>query len=329
MSERFNPYPETDGVRTTLALSEREPQWFGIADRVPAGASTGDMLSAGHLNDWNLRLEPLVTQGRFHRSMFEVVRDNPFDKLPDTLGLVGSRYNIFSNEELFSFGDNMTHGGEWVAAGAIANGTRVFGLMRLHDGITLSAGNRSDENERYLCVYTSHDGTTNLSVSIITLRLRCTNAITAAVRNARQTFKIRHSQSMDGKVQEAREVLGMADLYYDAFSARMNDLISQEITVAEASRIVEAVYPKPDEDKKGAVTRWENKLANIYGIYNGESVENIHGTKYGIFNAMTEYLDWYRTPRGGDSENLSAAFTGFDIQTNKEKDRVLDLVSVA
>ena len=45
---RFNPYPETDGVRTTLALAEREPQWYSIADRVPEGASTAEMLAAGH-----------------------------------------------------------------------------------------------------------------------------------------------------------------------------------------------------------------------------------------------------------------------------------------
>lgn len=319
---RFNPYPET-----ALVLSEREPQWYGIADRVPEGASTAEMLAAGHLDNWNLRLEPLVTQGRFHRSMFETVRDNPFDGLPDTLGIVGSRYNIFSNEELFSFGDNMLHGGEWVAAGSITNGTRVFGMMRLNGGLTLSDGNRNDENDRYLCVHTSHDGTTNLSVSIVTLRLRCTNAITSAIRNAKQSFKIRHSQSMDGKVQEAREVLGLADVYYDAFSAQMNDLIAQEITLAEANRIVDAVYPEPDADKKGAVTRWERKREDIFGIYNGESLENIVGTKYGIFNAMTEYLDWFRTPRKGDSENLSAAFTGFDIPTNKEKDRILEVVS--
>lgn len=324
---RFNPYPETDGVRTALAIAEREPQWYSIANRVPEGASTAEMLAAGHLDNWNLRLEPLVTQGRFHRSMFETVRDNPFDGLPDTLGIVGSRYNIFSNEELFSFGDNMLHGGNWTAAGAIANGTRVFGLMRLNDGLTLSDGNRNDEHERYLCVYTSHDGTTNLSVSIITLRLRCTNAITAAVRGAQQTFKIRHSQSMDGKVAEAREVLGLSNLYYDAFSAEMNKLISEEVTLAEARRIVEAVYPEPDADKKGAMTRWENKVSDIFGIYNGESLENVHGTKYGIYNAMTEYLDWFRTPRKGDTENLSAAFTGFDPQTNKEKDRILAVVS--
>ena len=42
---------------------------------------------------------------------------------------------------------------------------------------------------------------------------------------------------------------------------------------------------------------------------------------------MTEYLDWFRTPRKGDTENLSAAFTGFDSQTNKEKDRILAVVS--
>lgn len=319
-------YAETalDG-RTTFALAERAPRWYNMGERVPEGSNTNDMLDIAYLSNWNVRLEDLMTSGRTHVERFEVNRDNPFDGGKDTLGVVGSRYRIFQNEELFAFGDNLLHGGTWEVAGAIKNGTVVFGAMRLDADLYLD---HDDEVERHLLLHTSHDGSSNISASIVALRMRCTNSLNLAMRNAKQTFKVRHSSSMDGRVAEAREVLSLANVYFDEFSAEMNKLIDAEVTMNEAVEIVKRVYPEPDDTKKGALTRWENKVDEIFGIYNGESCENIYGTRYGILNAMTERLDWNRTARGGNMENIYAAASGFDPVINAEKNRILAAVQV-
>ena len=318
-------YPEKFNDLSAFAISEREPQWFSMGQTVPEGASTADMLDAAKLSGWNVDLVPLETSGRFHREMFETVRTNPFDGQRDTLGIVGARYRVFQNEELFAFGDNLLHGGEWVAAGSIKNGAVAFGVMRLNEGLTL--GN-NDENDRYLLLHTSHDGSSTISASIITMRIRCTNALNMAMKGAKQSFKIRHSQSADGRVQEAREVLGLANVYFDAFSAEMNKLIDAEISIREAEEIVRRVYPEPDIESAAAHTRWENKFDQIFSIYNGETLENLHGTRYGLVNAMTERLDWYRYSRGGNVENLFAAYSGFDTAINNEKNKILEAVAL-
>ena len=319
-------YAETaaDG-RTTFALAERAPQWYNMGERVPEGSTTQDMLDIAHLSNWGVKLDELVTSGRSHVERFEVNRTNPFDGLKDTLGIVGSRYRVFQNEELFAFGDNLLHGGEWEAAGAIKNGTVVFGAMKLNGDLYLG---HDDAVERHLLLYTSHDGSSNISASIVALRMRCTNSLNLALRSAKQTFKVRHSSSMEGRVAEAREVLGLANVYFDEFSAEMNKLIDAQITLDEAVDIVKRVYPEPEADKKGALTRWDNKIDDIVGIYNSESCENVYGTRYGIMNAMTERLDWLRTPRGGNMENMYAAASGFDPVINAEKNRILEAVRV-
>lgn len=307
-----------------MSVSDRTAPWINMATVATKEMSTREMMDAAHLTDWNLRLEPTPSFGRCHFEEFDVVMDDPFDSLPRTVGRVGARYNVFQNEELFSFGDNLVHGGaHWEAMAAIKNNTVVFGAMKLDGGMYIGG---DDGIERHLLLHTSHNGSTNVVASITALRLRCSNALQVSMKHAHQTFKIRHSSTMDGKVAEARRILGMADVYFDEFSDEMEKLMQAQVTLAEAEKIIEAVYPKPEKDAKGSMHKWETKFEDILSIYNGAHNDNIVGTKYGVFNALEERLDWGRTSRGGNQENIFAAASGFDPVIRKEKDRVLDLV---
>jgi len=306
--------------------SLRSARWMSLGPSIPEGTSTADAMAIAGLSDWDVRLEPTPSFGRCHFEQFDVVRTNPVDKLPDTIGRVGSRYHTFQNEELFAFADNILHGGAvWEALGDLKFGSRVFGAMRLDGQITLGKG---DTVNKYLIIHTSHDGSSNISVSVTGLRYACTNSLQFGLRHAKQSFKIRHSASVEGRVAEAREALGLASVYFDEFSAEMNALIDSQITLDNARDIIEAVYPEPELAKAGAHTRWENKVDDILSIYNGETCDNVYGTRYGIMNAMTERLDWNRTSRGGNIENLDAAFMGFDNAIANEKNRILELVRV-
>lgn len=106
----------------------------------------------------------------------------------------------------------------------------------------------------------------------------------------------------------------------------MADLISREINEAKFLEIVNALYPKPEENSKGALTKWENKVSLIQDIYTGPTNNMIAGTAWGALNAMTERLDWYRSARGGNTESMAAAASGFDVATNNEKARILSAV---
>jgi hypothetical protein len=52
----------------------------------------------------------------------------------------------------------------------------------------------------------------------------------------------------------------------------------------------------------------------------------IKDTAWGAYNTLTERLDWYRNPRGGNAESVLAAASGFDAATNAEKNRLLGIV---
>ena len=138
--------------------SLREPAWHGLGTVLDSEVSTSEMLSVAHLAGWDVRLEDVDLPGRTHRNYFATVRTNPFDGEADVLGIVGSRYNVLQNEELFDFGDALLDGGRWETAGSIKNGTVVFGSLALDREITLDPNGVGDKVNTYLLVHTSHDG---------------------------------------------------------------------------------------------------------------------------------------------------------------------------
>ena len=310
--------------------SLRQPAWHGLGTVIDEPVNTAEMLSLAHLSDWNVRTTQLQMPGRSHRDYFATVRTNPFDGQEDVLGVVGERYQVLQNEELFQFGDNLLDGGQWETAGSIKDGTVVFGSLALDRQTNLDPNGRGDKINNYLLVHTSHDGSLAIQASVTPVRVVCQNTLNVAVghngRGAKQSFRIRHTQTLQGKVTAAREALGMANKYLDQFDVFANEMIAKEINDKQFFEIITSVYPKPDEDIKGAITKWETKIDTLNDIYFGETCVNIKGTSWGAYNAMTERLDWFRNPRGGNAESVLAAASGFDAATNSNKNKILKAV---
>lgn len=307
--------------------SLRTPAWHGLGTVFDDDSiTTQGMLDLAHLSNWNVRIEDIDLPGRSHRPFFAVARTNPFDGQADVLGVVGERYKVVQNEELFSFADNMLDGGRWETAGSIKNGTVVFGSLALDRETVLDPSGVSDVVKSYLLVHTSHDGSLAVQASVTPVRVVCQNTLNMALSGAKQTYKVRHTQTVTGKVAAAREALGLAHKYLDAFDAEAKELFEASITDAQFFDIITKVYPKPEEDTKGAMTKWENKVDTLNDIYTGDTTNMIKGTAWGAYNALTERLDWFRNPRNGNAESVLAAASGFDAATNAAKNKIKSVV---
>jgi phage/plasmid-like protein (TIGR03299 family) len=298
--------------------------------------TTSEMLVAANLNNWNVRLEdmPIPSHLSSDKEYQYVVRTNPTDKTQtDILGVVGERYHVLQNEDLFSFGDNILDGGgRWETAGSLKGGRQVFGSLALERETVLDPNGVADKVKTYLLINTSHDGSIAIQASITPVRVVCANTLNVALNRTKkkdgvkQSFKIRHTQTANGKVQIARQTLGLANAYMDEFDKMAHAMIAKEISAKDFNDIILAAYPKPDKDTKGAVKKWENKVDTINDIYTGEYNGMISGNAWGAFNALTERLDWYRSARGGNNESILASASGFDPAINAEKNRLLTVV---
>ena len=316
--------------------SFREPAWHNLGTVFDTEKNTSEMLVAANLNNWNVRLSELTIPSEMtsDKNYQYVVRTNPTDKSQtDVLGIVGERYVPLQNEDLFAFGDNILDGGgRWETAGSISGGRVVFGSLALERETVLDPNGVADVVKTYLLINTSHDGSIAIQASITPVRVVCANTLNVALNRTRkkdgvkQSFKIRHTQTAAGKVAVARQALGMANSYMDAFDKMAHAMITKEITAQDFNNIILAAYPKPETDSKGSLKKWENKVDMINDIYTGEFNGMISGNAWGAFNALTERLDWYRSARSGNNESMFAAASGFDPATNAEKNRLLTVV---
>jgi phage/plasmid-like protein (TIGR03299 family) len=317
--------------------SFREPAWHGLGTVFEEEVSTREMLELANLQDWNVRLEEVEMPNGFNsdRKYNYVVRTNPFDrKQNDVLGVVGERYRILQNEELFDFGDALLDGGgRWETAGSIKGGRQVFGSLALEREMIIDEKGVGDKVTSYLLVNTSHDGSIAIQASVTPVRVVCANTLNLALgsgvgrnRSVKQSYKIRHTQTAQGKIQAAREALGLANKYLDEFDKMAHELIQREIDNDTFNAILRAAYPLPEGNKKGAMSKWNTKIELIEDIYNGQTNHMIAGTAWGALNAMTERIDWYRTGRKGSSESVLAGASGFDPAVNVEKNRLLQVV---
>jgi phage/plasmid-like protein (TIGR03299 family) len=326
---------EIQNGKTSFA-SFREPAWHGLGTVFTEEKTTAEMLEAANLNGWNVRLEdmPIPSHLTSDKEYQYVVRTNPTDNTQsDVLGVVGERYHVLQNEDLFSFGDNILDGGgRWETAGSIKGGRVVFGALALERETILDPNGVSDKVKTYLLINTSHDGSIAIQASITPVRVVCANTLNLALNQkkrkggVKQSFKIRHTQTANGKVQIARETLGLANAYMDEFDIMAKAMFEKEVNAKNFYDIILSAYPKPEKDAKGAVKKWENKVDVINDIYTGEFNGMIAGNAWGAFNALTERLDWYRTSRGSNNESMLASASGFDPAINAEKNRLLKVV---
>jgi len=326
---------ETQNGKTSFA-SFREPAWHGLGTVFTEEKTTQEMLDLANLSNWNVRLEDLQTPTHLtsDKNYQYVLRTNPTDNTQtDILGVVGERYHVMQNEDLFSFGDNILDGGgRWETAGSIKGGRVVFGALALERETVLDPNGVSDKVKTYLLINTSHDGSIAIQASITPVRVVCANTLNLALNTtrrkggAKQSFKIRHTQTANGKVQIARETLGLANKYMDEFDKMAHAMIQKEINAKQFNDILLSAYPKPEKDAKGAIKKWENKIDSLNDIYTGEFNGMIAGSAWGAFNALTERLDWYRSARGGNNESILASASGFDPAINAEKNRLLKVV---
>lgn len=324
-----------EGFRAAFA-SRDEPAWHMLGtvfdkDRV---VTTAEMLKLAHLNGWDVHLSPLgelipdkaVTEG-----LNAVVRTNPWDaKQQDVLSVVGNRYKVFQNEDAFAFGDNLLDGGgQWETAGSIRGGRTIFGSLSIGEGITIGG---SDAVNKYLLIHTSHDGSSGLQASVTPVRVVCQNTLNFALRSVTQSFKIRHTANMAGKVATAKEALKIAHTYFDSFQVEAEALIATSVTNAEFEKLIEAVYPAPTEDAaKVALTKYDTKKALILDLWNGDgtvdTISGVENTAWGALNVFTEIQDWYRSPRSGNAAAAVTAASGFDPVLNAEKNRIHRVVT--
>ncbi len=289
-----------------LAMTDNRPSmmytgevpWHRLGTRLDEPATASEAIEAAGL-DFEVELTRLVTINDIPvPDKLAVVREDSHT----ILGVVGNTYRPVQNRECFGFLDAIVEDGSlrYHTAGALGKGERIWMLAKLPDDIRVK--NSDDITEKYLLLSNSHDGSSSLRVFFTPIRVVCANTLAIAARNGRgQGVSIVHKGNLTSKVRQAQEVLGLAKRFYDDAEEQINRLAWHYPSLRQLEEYFRQVYPdSPD----GESTRTKNVRQEMLRLFEegiGHDMPDIRHTTWTALNAVTEFVDHYRSTRGKTS----------------------------
>lgn len=284
----------TTNGRSAMMYAGEVP-WHRLGTRLDEPATAREAITAAGL-DYMAELRSIQTcDGIPIATRKAVVRSDSLD----VLGVVGNSYVPVQNHQAFGFLDAVVADGElrYQTAGALGKGERVWMLAKLPDDIRVK--NSDDITERYLLLSNSHDGTSSLRVHFTPIRVVCANTLAIAARNGRgQGVSIIHKGDLTAKVQQAQDILGLAKRFYDDVDEQIDRFARHYPSGRQLDEYFRMVYPDSPDGESSRTKNVRQEMLRLFEQGIGHDMPEIRHTTWTALNAVTEYVDHYRSTRG-------------------------------
>ena len=310
------------GVNTTFA-SKRELAWHKLGKVVDAMTSAeaiklGGMDFEVALAPIYLGVSPLQLEETFEYK--KVIRDGN-DKdvkffqsvhFPTSFGtyrtdnnipfgIVGSRYEVIQNFEAFDFFDSIIGAGhaEYETVGALGDGEKVFITAKMPSKLLVN----KEEIDKYLLLTMAHDGTSSIQALFTPVRVVCNNTLSAALNGATNKIAIRHTKNAREKLENAKKLLGIAELQSKYMEQAFNVLAKTELTESQIIDVICNSFGFSSDEDGRLSTKAFNVLEKVMEYHDrGIGQEGIQGTGWGVYNAITGYQQNVQTYRDANLE---------------------------
>lgn len=233
----------------------------------------------------------------------------------DLLGIVGKDWRGPQNADAFGLMDAIVDDGsaKWLGAGERDGGRRVFGLVQWNREI-IPGGDVDEKCTPLGFICNGWDGTLSLTITSAPFRLACLNGQMIPLPGYSRTYKVRHTSGVEGKIEEARRVLGITFQGFDLFERAANEMIVTRIGESEFDRMVRTLVPDaPEGAPERTKATVEEKRAGIFAQWGADDLANVKNTAWGAYQAVTAFADWGTSKRTKDAavegqRRLFAAF---------------------
>ncbi len=289
-------------TNTTADVVKNRSAWIKAGVAVEANSAAEVANQAGL--DWTVSLSDMHTEEFMHVPKKQAVVKNDGGK-QSVIGVVGSKYKVFQNSEVFGCLDGLIDSGDarYAAAGEYDDGAKVWMLMSLPKEMEI----QGDPHAAFLLAQTSHDGSSSVVVRPIIERLFCANQINRIfkAKNKAHTYTLRHTQNAVLSVSDMRNILDLTYTSIDEYSNLANHLMQREADIAKATAYFKKVWALPSKienaplhllskGEKNAKSRALNARAKAFAVYqHSPTQDNIRHTEFGLWQAVVEYADHY------------------------------------
>lgn len=308
-------------------VSAKEPAWHKCGTILDHVFTAREAIEYGGL-DFEVEKQRLFTErGIDVPNYFATVREDT----RDILGLVGNDYTILQNREVFSFFDNIVGQGQAIyeTAGCLGKGNILFVTAKLPKTIKV---NGDSPVENYLVLASSHDGSMAITVYFTPVRVVCQNTLNASLGQCSNKFFMKHTQNVKERFAEAAGMMGIHSGYLDMLEQAFNLLNDKRVSDQEVKHIISSCMLNREEIKKLAMTgevefstRKENMIGELMNYYfTASELNSIRGNAYGVYNAVTGFLQNAKNFRSDDQKvkSLIMGGTGY-LYTQKVFDKLI------
>lgn len=332
-----------------MTLTKNKSAWVRGGTAVEANSASDAATQAG-LN-WSVRTAPLMAEIEPANITAEGVDQAVYKEVPkkqaivrednnSIIGIVGNKYKVVQNMEVFNALDTLVDAGDarYAAAGEFNGGSNIWMVLELPQGIEVA----NDPHAAFLLVKTSHDGSSSVVIKPIIERLFCANQVNGLISKGyargtkgynEYTYRMTHTTNQELSIADIRNITNLTYTAIADYQLVANNLLNKRMTREQTINFFKAVWPLPTtvEDKPYMLlTRGERKQQTIatdarakaFAIYTeSETQENIRGTAFGAWHAVVEHADHYAA--GGASRLAAATLSG---RNDKVKTRALSLL---
>jgi len=312
----------TDGqARMFYVQSEGQP-WHGLGNAVPAPLTAEDAIIAAGM-DWTVNLKPVSNEFGVIADHFSVVRDDT----RETFTVVKSRYTPVQNRQVFSFADQLgVSGMKYHTAGAIRGGRKVWVLGKLPGSIKVIG---KDIVEKYVLFSTAHDGSQQIRAMLTPVRVVCSNTLHLAMLDGEYLFQSKHTSEVHNKIKKAKDLFVDLAKKEAEFTTGCQRMALTNVNDEQIEAFLYSVLGYNVSDlSKEIPTRTKNSVAAMQDLAQsglGTDLDGVRGTLWGVYNAVTEYVDHHTTRREGTDHNDAIWFGSGATLKEKAWTKALEL----
>jgi phage/plasmid-like protein (TIGR03299 family) len=250
------------------------------------------------------------------------------------IGVVGDKYKIVQNMEVFSALDTLVDSGDarYTAAGEYNNGANIWMVMELPTGVQVA----NDPHSAFLLVQSSHDGSCAVRIRPIIERLFCANQISRIIMGKKTndyTYVMKHTTNSKLSVNDIRNITQLTYSSIQQYEEIAGTLLQRKVDDRQVKNIFKQVWALPstvEDTPEHLLSQGEKRQRTIaltgresaWNIYSqSHTQENIRGTAFGAWQAVIEHADHFAS--GGADRRAVATISG---RNDKIKNKALGLV---
>lgn len=330
---------------TEMAYTGEKP-WHNLGQQLTAGASIEEWQTAAGL-DWRIQRSKVRYFAERDESVQLELPDQHVLFRSDTkaaLGVVSNKYKVVQPGAVLEFFRDLvsSSGFELSTAGTLFGGKKLWALAKITEAVAeIGLG---DKVGGYLLLATSCDGSTATTGKFVMERVVCNNTLTIAMAEGGKAVKASHRTAFSA--EGMKQALGVASASFTGMVDNMRALTQVKVSRPMAEQIIRGLL-RPAEAKATPVTdsaafiakliapaaddvrapRGEADILRLFsGAAKGDALPGVHGTAWGLLNAVTEYVDHHATSKSDSHRMNSAWFNGGDDLKTAAFDKLLALV---